>query len=143
MPKLFEAEIDSAELTLRIAEACLGMKRPPGMAAKEALAQLRAAEPDHIAGFDRAALLRLELVTTGMEYASEMIVRAALLRLRMTEVPVTLSPDGRGRKPHSGHSPRNTGFQFSQPTDFVREAEGRCIEKLWAFTADAKVRFGG
>lgn len=51
-------------------------------------------------GFDRAALLRLELVTTGMEYASEMIVRAALLGLRMTEVPVTLSPDGRGRAPH-------------------------------------------
>jgi len=51
-------------------------------------------------GFDRAALLKLDLVTTGMEYASEMIVRAALHDLRMTEVPVTLSPDGRGRPPH-------------------------------------------
>ncbi|MGE3622623.1 MAG: glycosyltransferase family 2 protein [Bdellovibrionales bacterium] len=51
-------------------------------------------------GFDRAALLRLDLRTTGMEYASEMIVRAALHKLRMTEVPVTLSPDGRNRAPH-------------------------------------------
>jgi len=51
-------------------------------------------------GFDRAAMQRVELVTTGMEYASEMIVRSALHGLRIAEVPVTLSPDGRGRKPH-------------------------------------------
>jgi len=51
-------------------------------------------------GFNRAAITRLELVTTGMEYASEMIVRAALHGLRIAQVPVTLSPDGRGRKPH-------------------------------------------
>jgi hypothetical protein len=56
MAKVFETVIDSAELTLRIAEACLGMKRPPGMSAMDALAQLRTAEPDHVAGFDRAAL---------------------------------------------------------------------------------------
>jgi len=51
-------------------------------------------------GFDREAMQKLGLVTTGMEYASEMIVRAALHGLRITEVPVTLSPDGRDRKPH-------------------------------------------
>jgi hypothetical protein len=51
-------------------------------------------------GFDRRALLKLDLRTTGMEYASEMIVRAALHNLRMTEVPVTLWPDGRGRQSH-------------------------------------------
>jgi len=51
-------------------------------------------------GFVREAILGLELRTTGMEYASEMIVRAALLGLRLAEVPVTLSPDGRGRPPH-------------------------------------------
>lgn len=60
MTKVFETEIDSAELTLRIAEACLGMKRPPGMSAKAALAQLRAAQPDIIAGFDRAAIRSAE-----------------------------------------------------------------------------------
>lgn len=58
--KLLEAEIDSAELTLRIAEACLGMKRPPGTPAKEALAQLRSREPDIIASFDKAAMRAAE-----------------------------------------------------------------------------------
>ncbi len=63
MKKLFETEIDSAELTLRIAEACLGMRRPPGLSAEDALAQLRAAEPEHVAGFDRAALRAAEYFT--------------------------------------------------------------------------------
>lgn len=51
-------------------------------------------------GFSRGAMLSLDLRTTGMEFASEMIVRSALRGLRMAEVPVTLSPDGRGRPPH-------------------------------------------
>ncbi|MDX9690337.1 MAG: glycosyltransferase family 2 protein [Proteobacteria bacterium] len=51
-------------------------------------------------GFDRRAVLDLDLKTVGMEYASEMIVRAALCGLSIDEVPVTLSPDGRDRKPH-------------------------------------------
>ncbi len=51
-------------------------------------------------GFVRQAILDLNLKTLGMEYASEMIVLAALHGFRMAEVPVTLAPDGRGRKPH-------------------------------------------
>lgn len=51
-------------------------------------------------GFDRDAMLSLNLRTTGMEYASEMIVRAALCGLSMGEVPVVLSKDGRDRAPH-------------------------------------------
>ena len=51
-------------------------------------------------GFQREAILGLDLRTTGMEYASEMIVRAALHGLKMAEVPVILWKDGRGRKPH-------------------------------------------
>ena len=51
-------------------------------------------------GFDRQAILGLQLKTVGMEYASEMIVLAALNGLSMAEVPVTLSPDGRDRPPH-------------------------------------------
>jgi hypothetical protein len=58
--KVMAAEIDTAELTLRIAEACLAMKRPVGMPAREALAQLRSSQPDIIAGFDRAALKAAE-----------------------------------------------------------------------------------
>lgn len=51
-------------------------------------------------GFKREAILRLDLRTTGMEFASEMVVKASLHHLRITEVPVTLFPDSRGRPPH-------------------------------------------
>lgn len=51
-------------------------------------------------GFDKEAIRQLELQTTGMEFASEMIVKATLNGLRIAEVPTTLSPDGRTRSPH-------------------------------------------
>ncbi|HEX8144161.1 MAG TPA: glycosyltransferase family 2 protein [Pyrinomonadaceae bacterium] len=51
-------------------------------------------------GFSKAAALRLDLRTTGMEFASEMVVKATLRGMRITEVPTTLSPDGRSRPPH-------------------------------------------
>jgi glycosyltransferase involved in cell wall biosynthesis len=50
--------------------------------------------------FRRDAILALNLRTTGMEFASEMVVKSSLAGLRMTEVPTTLSPDGRTRPPH-------------------------------------------
>lgn len=50
--------------------------------------------------FDRAAILRLGLNTRGMEFASEMVVKAQLSGLRISEVPTTLVPDGRSRPPH-------------------------------------------
>jgi hypothetical protein len=43
---------------------------------------------------------RLGLVTQGMEFASEMVVKASLIGLRVSEVPVVLHPDGRNRRPH-------------------------------------------
>jgi len=51
-------------------------------------------------GFRRDAVLAMDLQTTGMEFASEMVVKATLLGLRVTEVPTTLSRDGRSRPPH-------------------------------------------
>ncbi len=51
-------------------------------------------------GFNRESILKLNLRTTGMEFASEMIVRASLEQLRISEVPTTLSKDGRSRPPH-------------------------------------------
>ncbi|HZL36739.1 MAG TPA: glycosyltransferase family 2 protein [Tepidisphaeraceae bacterium] len=51
-------------------------------------------------GFDRQAIAKLDLRTMGMEYASEMVVKATLHRLRIAEVPTTLSPDGRDRPSH-------------------------------------------
>jgi len=51
-------------------------------------------------GFDRERILSLGLRTPGMEFASEMVVKAALAAWRIAEVPTTLSPDGRGRPSH-------------------------------------------
>ena len=51
-------------------------------------------------GFRRQAILELDLRTTGMEFASEMVVKATLNKLNIVEVPTTLSPDGRSRAPH-------------------------------------------
>ena len=50
--------------------------------------------------FRRDAILGLNLRTSGMEFASEMIVLARYKGLKITEVPTTLSPDGRSRPPH-------------------------------------------
>lgn len=51
-------------------------------------------------GFKRDKILRLNLHTTGMEFASEMVVRAALADYKIDEVPTTLKKDGRPRPPH-------------------------------------------
>lgn len=51
-------------------------------------------------GFSREAFDSLDLRTTGMEFASEMVVKATLFKLNIAEVPVVLSPDGRSGKPH-------------------------------------------
>jgi hypothetical protein len=51
-------------------------------------------------GFERNTFLKLELQGDGMEFASEMIVKATLNKLSITEVPTKLYPDGRNRKPH-------------------------------------------
>lgn len=51
-------------------------------------------------GFAREEILKLNLVTPGMEFASEMVAKAALAGWRIEEVPTTLRPDGRDRPPH-------------------------------------------
>ena len=51
-------------------------------------------------GFSRAAILGLKLRTSGMEFASEMVVKATLAQLDVREVPTTLDKDGRSRPPH-------------------------------------------
>ncbi|MCA3279972.1 MAG: glycosyltransferase family 2 protein [Roseomonas sp.] len=51
-------------------------------------------------GFSRDAMMALELRAPGMEFASEMVVKATMRGLRIAEVPTTLSPDGRSRPPH-------------------------------------------
>ena len=51
-------------------------------------------------GFRKEAIDRLGLRTLGMEFASEMVVKATAFGLRVTEIPTTLSPDRRDRAPH-------------------------------------------
>ncbi|HEY4885559.1 MAG TPA: glycosyltransferase family 2 protein [Myxococcales bacterium] len=51
-------------------------------------------------GFSRAAVRSLSLRSAGMEFASEMVIRAAQEKLRIGEVPTSLKPDGRGRRSH-------------------------------------------
>jgi len=51
-------------------------------------------------GFSRDAIRRLGLVSSGMEFASEMVAKAALAGYNIVEVATTLSPDGRDRPPH-------------------------------------------
>lgn len=51
-------------------------------------------------GFSRKAILGLSLRTTGMEFASEVVVKATLAGLKVSEVPTTLKRDGRSRPPH-------------------------------------------
>ncbi|MCM1230985.1 MAG: glycosyltransferase family 2 protein [Ruminococcus flavefaciens] len=51
-------------------------------------------------GYNRESIRKLHLKTRGMEYASEMVVKAELYHLRITEVPTTLRKDGRSRAPH-------------------------------------------
>jgi glycosyltransferase involved in cell wall biosynthesis len=51
-------------------------------------------------GFNRRSILNLHLQTTGMEFASEVVVKSTLGGLRVSEVPTTLDKDGRSRRPH-------------------------------------------
>lgn len=51
-------------------------------------------------GFDRQRIGDLNLTSPGMEFASEMVIAAAQARYRITEIPIVLSPDDRGRPPH-------------------------------------------
>jgi glycosyltransferase involved in cell wall biosynthesis len=50
--------------------------------------------------FSKEALEKMELQTTGMEFASEMVIKATLKKFKIAEVPITLHKDGRSRPPH-------------------------------------------
>ena len=51
-------------------------------------------------GFRKDSFVRMDIRSTGMEFASEMVVKAGLLGMKVSEVPTTLSPDGRSHPPH-------------------------------------------
>src|SRR5262245_38982963 len=94
-------------------------------------------------GFSREAIGDLGLSSTGMEFATEMVVKAALRELKISEVPATLSPHGRTRPPHLRawrdgwrhlrflllHSPR---WLFLYPGLFFIAIGVMAIGSLWA-----------
>lgn len=51
-------------------------------------------------GFTKKAAVKMNLQTSGMEFASEMVIKANLQKMKIAEVPITLHPDGRSRPPH-------------------------------------------
>jgi glycosyltransferase involved in cell wall biosynthesis len=51
-------------------------------------------------GFTKTVIEKINLQTTGMELASEIVIKASILKMKVCEVPTTLSPDGRDRPPH-------------------------------------------
>jgi len=51
-------------------------------------------------GFTKAAFGKMELQTTGMEFATEMVIKATFKQMTISEVPITLHKDGRSRPPH-------------------------------------------
>ena len=51
-------------------------------------------------GFSKDAYTRMDLMTTGMEFASEMVIKATINEMKIAEIPITLYPDGRTRPPH-------------------------------------------
>ena len=94
-------------------------------------------------GFSREAVRSLGLRNTGMEFASEMVVKSSLRGLKISEVPTTLSPDGRSRPPHLRtwgdgwrhlrflllHSPR---WLFLYPGLFFMAIGLAAIGSLWS-----------
>lgn len=51
-------------------------------------------------GFSQEAIQKISLQTTGMELASEIVIKSSIMEMKVCEVPTTLSPDGRDRPPH-------------------------------------------
>lgn len=51
-------------------------------------------------GFTKNAVVKMNLQTTGMELASEIVIKSSIFGMKVCEVPTTLSPDGRDRPPH-------------------------------------------
>ena len=75
-------------------------------------------------GFKKSAIEKMDLQTSGMEFASEMIVKATLLGMRVGEVPTTLAPDGRSRPPHL--RPWRDGWRHLRFL-LLRALEGRLV----------------
>lgn len=86
--------------------------------------------------FRKSAWERVQLQTSGMEYASEMVIKAALFGLRIEEVPITLYKDGRSRPPHLRtwrDGWRHLRFMLAYAPDWVFLLPGGLFSVLGAF----------
>lgn len=84
-------------------------------------------------GFTREAFENMDLRTTGMEFASEMVIKAQLLGMKIAEVPTTLSKDGRSRPPHLKpwrDGWRHLRFMFSLSPKFLFTIPGAVLAIL-------------
>jgi glycosyltransferase involved in cell wall biosynthesis len=81
-------------------------------------------------GFTKEAFENMDLRTTGMEFASEMVIKAQLLGMKISEVPTTLSKDGRSRPPHLKpwrDGWRHLRFMFSLSPKFLFTVPGLAL----------------
>lgn len=81
-------------------------------------------------GFTKEAFENMDLRTTGMEFASEMVIKAQLLGMKISEVPTTLSKDGRSRPPHLKpwrDGWRHLRFMFSLSPKFLFTIPGLAL----------------
>ncbi|HXC53560.1 MAG TPA: glycosyltransferase family 2 protein [Candidatus Limnocylindrales bacterium] len=94
-------------------------------------------------GFTKDAYQRMDLRTTGMEFASEFVIKASRLGIRMTEIPITLWPDRRGRPPHLRSFPdgwRHLRFMLLYAPNWLFLAPGAVLATvgmlmvLWLFS---------
>jgi glycosyltransferase involved in cell wall biosynthesis len=100
-------------------------------------------------GFRKDAFLKMDLRTTGMEFASEMVIKANLFGMRIAEVPTTLSKDGRSRPPHlrpwrDGWRHLRFMFLFSPRWLFFIPGSALFLISLASYTAllSGPVKFG-
>jgi glycosyltransferase involved in cell wall biosynthesis len=96
-------------------------------------------------GFTRDAVRRMDLRTTGMELASEMVIRSARANLKVTEVPIDFYPDGRGRPPHLRSFRdgwRHLAFILSMAPDNVFIRPGLAIAGLAFIASTVLLLFG-
>ncbi len=93
--------------------------------------------------FTKAGFLRMQLRTTGMEFATEMVVNAVRCGLRVTEVPTRLRPDGRNRPPHLRSFRdgwRHLRFIFTYAPNYLYLAPGILMAVLGAIMVTALAR---
>ena len=101
-------------------------------------------------GFTKDAFEKMDLKTTGMEFASEMVIKSTFKNLKIAEVPITLHKDGRSRPPHLKpwrDGWRHLRFMLLFSPQWLFLAPGICLSALGILFAAAlsleNIQIGG